>query len=257
MEFEFLSIILLFIAGAVAGICNAIAGGGTFFLFPVFMSLGIPPVVANASTAVSVWPGHALAVLGYRKEIGTLNGNLKVSILIYFMGGTFGAYLLIVSGNQVFVKIIPFLLIFATLLFAFGKKISELFKLNQRIGSYEKPKLYTRVCEFIFAVYGGYFGAGLGIMLMAGLQMIGVTDTQKNNALKNLFAMIITSVAVLVFVLSGLLVWKYTLFAFFGAVLGGIFGSRIARWLPSIWLRRVVILAGFLLSTHYFYKYYG
>ena len=109
----------------------------------------------------------------------------------------------------------------------------------------------------MIAIYGGFFIAGLGIMLMAGLQMLGVRDIQMNNALKNLLAAVISSVAALVFIFSGLVHWQYTLIAFIGAVIGGYWGGRIARWLPALWLRRIVIALGLGLSIFYALKYYG
>ena len=117
--------LLLFLAGVLAGICNAIAGGGTFFTFPVFLSAGIPPVVANASNAVAVWPGHALAAVGYRKELREFQHGMKGSIVVAMLGGAVGALLLAYIGDRSFSMLIPFLILFATLLFGFGKAINS------------------------------------------------------------------------------------------------------------------------------------
>lgn len=254
---ELSTLALLFFSGILAGISNAIAGGGTFFTFPVFLAAGVPPVIANASNAVAVWPGHALAVIGYREELRAFSGGIRTSIFIAILGGAVGALLLTYIGNKSFMKLIPFLILFATILFAFGGVLSRRVNSKSSGRSFASPSLVTQLCEFSFAVYGGFFGAGMGIMLMAGLHMLGVHDIQVNNALKNFLAAVVTSIAVCIFAFSGLVAWPYTLLAFSGAVIGGLAGAYIARWLSAIWLRRIVISLGLFLSIYYFIKYYG
>lgn len=248
--------LLLFLAGVLAGICNAIAGGGTFFTFPVFLSAGIPPVVANASNAVAVWPGHALAAVGYRKELREFQHGMKGSIVVAMLGGAVGALLLAYIGDRSFSMLIPFLILFATLLFGFGKAINSWIDDRTASISIESSGYLSRVLEFAIAVYGGFFGAGLGIMLMGGLLMLGIHDVHANNALKNLLGALITSVSVIVLSVSGLVSWPHTLFAFIGAVIGGFLGVPLARLLPDKWLRHLVIFIGIFLTVYYFAKYY-
>ena len=248
---------LLFGSGIMAGICNATAGGGTFFTFPVFLAAGLPPIVANASNAIAVWPGHALAVVAYRHELRTHPHGLRLSLLLGLLGGIIGAMLLVWIQNSVFLKLIPVLILFATLLFAFSDVIRGWLAKNPQDNQSLTRRGFAHVFELVIAIYGGFFIAGLGIMLMAGLQMLGVRDIQMNNALKNLLAAVISSVAALVFIFSGLVHWQYTLIAFIGAVIGGYWGGRIARWLPALWLRRIVIALGLGLSIFYALKYYG
>lgn len=248
--------LLLFLSGVLAGVCNAVAGGGTFFTFPIFLSAGIPPVVANASNAVAVWPGHALAAVGYRRELREFNHGMKSSIIIAIMGGAFGALLLAYIGNRAFSMLIPFLILFATLLFGFGKSVNSWINDRTASVSIETPGYVTRLFEFVVAAYGGFFGAGLGIMLMGGLLMLGVHDIHANNALKNLLGAIITAISVVVLSISGLVSWPHTIFAFIGAVIGGLLGVPLARLLSDIWLRRLVISIGIFLTIHYFVKYY-
>ena len=244
-------------AGLLAGVSNAIAGGGTFFTFPVFIAAGLPPVIANASNAVAVWPGHAFALVGYRRELSRFPGALAGSVAVALLGGIVGAILLARVGNQSFSKLIPFLILFATLLFAFGSTVASWLTSRTSGADLARPNPLTRVFEFIFAVYGGFFGAGLGVMLMAGLLMLGVRDAQTNNALKNLLATVVTTVSVVVLSVSGLVSWPHTLLAFAGAFAGGLLGARLARRLPALWLRRIVIAVGTALSGYYFGKYYG
>lgn len=248
--------LLLFLAGVMAGISNAVAGGGTFFTFPIFLLAGIPPVVANASNAVAVWPGHALAAVGYRRELRDFPHAIKGSIAVAVTGGIMGALLLAYLGNRAFSMLIPFLVLFATLLFAFGKEMNRWIDQRTSAISMQSPSHLTRGIELLIAMYGGFFGAGLGIMLMGGLLMLGVHDIHTNNALKNLLGAVVTAVSVVVLTLSGLVSWPHTVFAFFGAVLGGLLGVPVARLVPDIWLRRLVITVGMFLSIYYFIRYY-
>lgn len=244
-------------AGALAGLTNAIAGGGTFFTFPVLMAAGLPPVVANASNAVAVWPGHALAVVDSRNELSRIKVHVGPSVVIALLGGVVGFFLLVAIDNTAFAKAVPFLILFATLLFAFGRGLSTWFASRAPATAFQRRALVTRFCEFCFAVYGGFFGAGLGVMLMAGLLMLGVHDLYTNNALKNLLASVVTSVSVAIFAVTGLVSWSHTLVAFVGAIAGGFLGARAARLLSAVWLRRVVVAVGLVLSVYYSYRYYG
>ena len=248
--------IVLFFTGLIAGICNAVAGGGTFFTFPAFLAAGVPPVMANASNAVAVWPGHALAVIGYRKQLVGFASTIRGSIIVALVGGVIGAALLAIIDNHAFSKLIPFLILLATLIFAFGKDINQWLKKRMIANDFTKPSPTTRTFELLFAIYGGFFGAGLGVMLMAGLQMLDVTDIHASNALKNLLATIVTTVAVIVLAVSGLVSWPHTTVAFLGAIAGGLVGGRVARMLSADLLRRIVIGIGAVLSLYYFNVYY-
>lgn len=253
---DILIYLMLFVTGVLAGVSNAIAGGGTFFTFPAFLAAGVPPVMANASNAVAVWPGHALALVGYRRELGTLSNQVKGSLGVALVGGIAGALLLASFGNESFSLLIPWLILAATLLMIFGPSLNRALAKHGSELDYRKPGLRSRGLEFVFSVYGGFFGAGLGIMFMAGLQILGIRDAQLANALKNLLATVVTSVAVLVLAVSGLVSWSATAFAFAGAVVGGLVGGHVASRMPSALLRRLVIGLGLLLTLYYLVKYY-
>jgi uncharacterized protein len=247
---------VLVVTGFIAGISNAVAGGGTFFTFPALLASGLPPVVANASNSLAVWPGHVLALVGYRKELADYSHGIGGSVVVAIVGGAGGAALLATVGNQAFSKLIPPLILLATLLFAFGGKINRRLKVRAVATELSRPKLPARVCELLFALYGGFFGAGLGVMLMAGLRVLGVNDPHTNNALKNLLAAVINTVSVVVLVATGLIAWPHTALAFVGAVCGGLTGGHIARRIPAQVLRRIVIAFGFALTVYYCQKYY-
>src|SRR5690606_22319033 len=156
-----------------------------------------------------------------------------------------------------FELLIAFLLLVATLLFAAGEKVNRWIAAHAHNTRGRAAMLMEQSCLFAFSLYGGFFGAGLGVILMAGLLILGVTDLAANNALKNFLSAVITSVAVIVFALSGLVSWTHTVAAFSGAAVGGLLGARIAHLLSPQWLRRVVIGVGSVLSLYYFYQYYG
>lgn len=195
-------------------------------------------------------------MVGYRRELSRCSASIVGSIIVVLSGGVVGALLLIYVGDTAFSKLIPFLILFATLLLASGRSMGSWLSARTIGANHTRPSLLTRLVEFLFAVYGGFFGAGLGIMLMAGLLILGVHDLQANNALKNLLAAIANTVAVLVLAVSGLVSWSLTIVAFIGAMLGGLLGARVARVLPAVWLRRVVVAIGLVLSVYYFGKYY-
>lgn len=249
--------LLLIATGLLAGLCNALAGGGTFFTFPAFLAAGLPPVVANASNAIAVWPGHAFAAVGYRKELAARRDGMGGPIVAALAGGVLGALLLVFIEDDAFARLIPFLLLTATLLFAVGERLNLWIKAHTSgLEGHSAGALFKHGCLFLFSLYGGFFGAGLGVILMAALLMLGVTDLGVNNALKNLLGAIITSVAVAVFAFSGLVSWPHTLIALGGAAVGGVLGARIAHRLSALWLRRIVIGVGLVLSLYYFYRYY-
>jgi uncharacterized protein len=242
---------LLLAAGVASGIVNAFAGGGTFFTFPAMMMVGLSPLVANASNAIAVWPGHGAAVVAYRKELARRGGALIGKCAIAFAGGLAGALLLLVTGERAFAGLVPWLLLAATLLFAFGPALNRLLARDGRGLSAFGP-----LVEFAFAVYGGYFGAGLGVLLMAALAILGVDDLQEANALKNLLATVVTSVAVATFVTADLIAWAPTLVVLAGAAIGGYAGARLVRRIDAASLRAAVIAVGACLTAYYFWRYY-
>lgn len=255
-ELTFTYGVILFLTGIIAGVSNAVAGGGTFFTFPALLASGLPPVIANASNSLAVWPGHVLALVGYRKELAGYSHAIRGSIAVALVGGAAGAILLATVGNQAFSKLIPPLILLATLLFALGGKINRWLRERAVSADFSRPKLPTRFLELLFALYGGFFGAGLGVMVMAGLQMLGVTDPHANNALKNLLAAVVNTASIVVLVATGLVAWPHTSLAFSGAVFGGLIGGHVARRIPAQVLRRIVVAFGAGLTVYYFNKYY-
>ena len=243
---------LLVAMGFLGGVINALVGGGTFFTFPILLALGIPPIAANATSTVALWPGIVMSARAYIIELRAVREKLPARCAVAISGGAVGAILLLASGNEFFFSLIPWLIGTATLLFAFSNAIVRQIS---KLGSGTNAMLSLGL-GLAFAVYGGYFGAGVGILLMAVLSLAGESDTQIANAQKNLLSALINGTAVIIFVVLGAVIWSYALAVMAGAVPGGYFGARAARALPKKWLRICVISVGTILTAVYFQRVY-
>ncbi len=248
-------IVLLAGAGFVAGAANAVVGGGTFFSFPVLLSVGLPPVIANATNTVALWPGAVTASTIYLPELKNVRNGLFLRVCVALLGGVTGALLLLASSNVFFFTLVPWLLALATLLFAFSGPIVEF--VSRFAKGHRSNVIVPLTLEFVFAIYGGYFGAGLGVLLMAGMALAGHSDTQSANAQKNLLAAAINGVAAALFVLVGAVRWLAAFSVMAGAIAGGFAGAHAARLIPAPWLRGIVIAVGTALSALYFAEVYG
>jgi uncharacterized membrane protein YfcA len=245
-------IALVSIAAFCAGAMNSVAGGGTFFSFPALLAAGVPPVAANASNSVALWPASLSGAWVYRKELAYYKRYLIPMGVVSFMGGIIGGLLLLATKDAVFSRLIPWLLLFATLLFAFSGKFSALLR---GVVSVKPDNSMTALAgQAVVSVYGGFFGAGMGILMLASLAMAGHDNVHEINAIKNLLSAIIYSVTVLTFVIAGAISWPHTIIMLATATLGGYWGASIARKIPALWLRRFIIATGFILTALYFYK---
>jgi hypothetical protein len=240
---------LLFGAGIAGGTANAIAGGATLVTFPAMLATGLPAIIANASNALAVLPGALVAALSDRRQLPPASGALGALLVSALAGGAVGAVLLMVTPETVFAAIVPALIGFATLIFAFGKRIQAAVK-GLAQGS---PTLRT-ILAFPATVYGGYFGAGLGVMLMAVLAITGREDLRAANALKNLCSTVANLTAVVIFVLQGLISWPETLVMLAGAVIGGLAGGRLIAVLPAPTVRAAIIVIGTLMTLIYAWR---
>lgn len=245
---------LVGIAAFCAGAMNSVAGGGTFLSFPALLAVGVPPVAANASNSVALWPASLSGAWAYRQELARYKRYLIPLGIVSFAGGIGGGLLLLATKDGTFSRLIPWLLLFATVLFAFSGQISRLL----RHAKSHKPgnSIASLAGHAVVSVYGGFFGAGMGILMLASLAMAGHDDVHEINAIKNLLSAVIYSVTVLTFVIAGAVSWPYTLIMLATATLGGYWGASIARKIPALWLRRFIIAVGFSLAVFYFYKAY-
>jgi uncharacterized membrane protein YfcA len=255
-----LHITLLFLSSILAGMANAVAGGGTFFSFPALTAGGIPSLIANATNAVAVTPGHALAAFAYRSELGRSKKRLISLAASSAVGAIIGAILLTITSERMFSHLVPWLLLFATVSFAARPRLQKFIKTRKVSfnagSSAEATSLKSSISYFLASIYGGYFGAGEGIVLITILTLSGVEDVQEANALKNAIATIVSLIAVLVLAYKGLIVWKYGILMIIGATIGGLYGGKLAKRLDKKMLRAVVIIVGSLLTAWYFVSPY-
>jgi uncharacterized membrane protein YfcA len=250
-------IALIGIAAFAAGAVNSVAGGGTFFSFPALLAIGVPPVIANASNSVSLWPGSLAGAWAFRRELKRFSRSLPMLSVVAFVGGIGGGLLLLATSNAAFATLIPWLLLLATVLFAFSAQISALVRKWKppAAGADERhigPGGY--VFQLAVSVYGGFFGAGMGILMIAALAIQGFKDVHEINALKNWLSAVIYSVAVATFVIADAVSWPHTLVMLVTATIGGYWGAAVARKLPALWLRRFIIAVGGVLTVYYFGK---
>jgi uncharacterized protein len=244
--------IFLFFAGALGGAINAVAGGGSFVAFPALMFTGVPPVSANATNTLALWVGVTASGGAYRNRLSISRRVMIPLIVTSVIGGLAGAFLLIKTPAQTFLKVMPWLMLGATLLFAFGKHLTG--RIAAGISSDASRGAITgaSVFELIVAVYGGYFGGGIGIMNLAMLAAMGMTDIHDMNALKVVLGGVINGVATVTFVITGAIVWPQAIVMTLGAILGGYFAAHYAQKLPQSWIRAFVILVGAAMTVYFF-----
>ena len=246
--------IAIVLTSGLAGAINAVAGGGTFLLFPALTGLGrLTEKAANMTATIGLWPGSVSAAIAARSETRKLPRPMLLTYsVISLVGGGLGAYLLVHTSAQTFVHVIPWLLGFATLVFAFSKPIAKWAGRHHAKPSL-KWTLLVAVIQFFISVYGGYFGAGIGVLMLAGLSFAGLESIHQTNALKVLLATLINAVAVVIF-LFGEIDWRLAPAMAVASAIGGFLGMRVAGKLKPEKLRYIILCIGITLTTVYFYR---
>lgn len=243
---------ILILAAFAAGVLNAIAGGGSFLTLPALIFTGVPPVAANATSAMAVLPGYLSGAWGFREELSTVpRAELKQYLWLTLIGGALGAGLLLVTSNAAFTKLIPWLLLLATLLFAFGGQLQDW--LRQRGKAHQIP---VTPLLLVVSIYGGYFNGGLGILLLAAFGSLGMRDLHLMNGLKNVLSFVLAVISVLIFVLAGLIEWPEALVMMVAATVGGYAGAMVSRRLPREWVKTFITLTGVVMTLIFYYRYY-
>jgi len=239
---------LIALAAFFAGVLNAMAGGGSFLTLPALIYIGIPPVAANATSAVAVFPGYLSSTLGFVQEIRTFDRKQLIQLIaLSCVGGLAGAMLLLTTPSDIFRGLIPWLLLFATLLFSMGDRISRW--LNRPTELQEKS---SPLAVLLVSVYGGYFNGGLGIILLALFSSMGFRDLNLMNGLKNGLSFLLSAVSVTAFALAGVVHWPEAIVMMITATIGGYVGARLARKLPAAWVKNLVVLVGALMTIAFF-----
>ncbi len=242
--------ILIAVAAFLAGILNAIAGGGSFLTFPALVFAGVPPVIANATSAIAVFPGYLAAAVGFKDDIASVERKQLIHQTgITLIGGLIGALLLLMSSNDFFTAIVPFLLLASTAIFAFQDRILAW---GRNGGLQLTP--YGAIGTLVVAIYGGYFNGGLGIVLLALYAMWGLTNLNVMNGLKNGVSFVISAISVLTFAIAGLIVWPSAIVMMIANILGGYFGAKLAKRLSKTIVRNIVIAVGLVMSAIFFYR---
>ena len=247
----FLGFLLVFLAALLGGAINSIAGGGTLLTFPAIVWLGIPALAANATSTVALWPGSFGSMWAYRGELAGTRRWLVWFTVPSILGGITGAQLLIHTSADRFDAIVPFLVLGATVLFLLQPVVSR--RLARRgieesvsEGALPRPSWRFLASQFAVAVYGGYFGAGIGILMLATLGAMGLTNIHRMNGIKNWGAMCINATAALMFIVSGMVTWPVAAAMALGGLAGGYGGARLALRVGQTWVRRAVVAIGFI-----------
>ena len=241
------SSLIIFGAAFLAGAVNSIAGGGTLISFPTRVWLGRDAILANATNAAALWPGSFAGMIGFRQDLAKVRRSLLLLTIPSLLGGAVGAILLLHTSTRTFEQLVPWLILSATLLLAFQEVIT-------RHLPYRWPLGVVLAFQFLVGIYGGYFGAGMGILMLAALGLMGLTDLHQMNGLKNLLAICINGVAAIYFALSGAVIWFDALLMAVAAILGGYAGAKIAHKLGRGFVRGAVVVIGLAMTVALFLK---
>jgi hypothetical protein len=242
----------LMAAGFVAGVMNSIAGGGTLVTFPALVFSGLPSVIANATSTVALLPAALSSAAGYRQQVRSVVRWLKVFAPVSLLGGLVGGILLVRTPSNVFDWLVPFLILFATILFMANNAVARFFGNRVQVSGEEtggRTRLWPVAFQFCVALYGGYFGAGIGILMLASLGLQGFKDVHEMNALKVILGFLINVVAALYFIMSGLIVWWSAGVMAVGTILGGYAGAHFAQRIPQSAVRRVITAIGLIIAA--------
>ena len=236
---------LLASASFIAGIINSIAGGGSFLTFPALVFTGVPTIAANATSAVAVFPGYLSGALGFAKELKECpKSKFLLLITLSIMGGIGGSLLLLITPASVFSYIIPWLLGFATLLFAFGDFVARWAKKNSNSNGF-----LGNLTTLIVCIYGGYFNGGLGIILLALFSTLGMRDIHLMNGLKNIMSFALSAASVVTFAIAGIVFWQQAIIMMIAATIGGYFGVVVARKLSKDTIRMIIVIIGLIMTV--------
>lgn len=239
---------LLVAAAFGAGAMNAVAGGGSFLSFPALVFAGVPPVAANATSATAVWPASIASALAFRKDLVHERRVLLLFGVVSLAGGLLGALLLILTPERRFAMLVPWLILAATVVFAAGPRITK----ELRARDLHAPIWLIAAIQSVIAIYGGYFGGGMGIMMLAAFSALGIGSLNAQNGLKHILAVALNGIAIVAFVWAGIIIWPYAVLMMIGSIAGGWFVARWARGIDARYVRGAVIVIGVVLTAYFF-----
>jgi uncharacterized protein len=240
--------LLLIAAAFAAGAINSVAGGGSFLTFPSLVFAGVPAVIANASNTVALVPGSLASAFSYRGDIARMEeGRVKTWFFVSLLGGAIGAALLLFTSDKTFRQVAPWLLLFATILFGFGSRISMALR-----GRLHSSQALMLILLFPIAVYGGYFGGGIGIMILAAFRLYGLTDIHGMNGIKTILSTALNAIASFIFIAAHQIWWRPTLLMMAAGIAGGYLGPVLARRMKPEIIRAIVIVVGAIMTAYFF-----
>jgi uncharacterized membrane protein YfcA len=252
--------LILFLAGFIAGADNAVAGGGSILVYPLLLSLGLPPITANATTTAGIWPGTLGSTYGYRGPIQRIPRYYFLLLIPGAIGGLIGAILLGKTSNNAFEYIVPWFIVGASILLALQPRIHRwlLTKAGKRFTKHNHITILTLVGTLLLvtAIYGGYFGAGIGIIMLAFLGMTKLRDIHQMNGLKILMGATVNFMALIYFSLHGMIAWSVVPALASGTILGGWIGATYSSRLPDKLIRKLIVIIGLCLAAILFAKQY-
>lgn len=256
MSFE---LVFLFLAGFFGGVLNSIAGGGSFITFPALIFVGIPPIMANATNTFASCAGYMSGTYAFRKEISAHKDELFLLVILSLIGGVLGAWLLLQTPEAVFREAIPWLMLFATVLFIFGGNINAWLK---RVSSNHRHASSIGGVLLLFlllgvSTYGGFFNAGLGIITLSYLALAGHTNINAMNGLKLLVSSTVSLIAISLFIYNGVIAWYEGTIVLCGTLAGGYVAAHVSRNLPQKQVRNFVILASVATTLYFFIDTYS
>lgn len=251
---DIFSLVLAFVAALAAGFVNAIAGGGTLISFPALVAIGIPPVAANITNTIALCPGYFGGITAQRRDLLTQRKRLFTILPVGVAGGIAGGLLLLNTSENSFRILIPYLILVSTLLLAFQPMLKKIVEAHMQQSTHHRKKsIVVLSVVFFAAIYGGYFGAGLGVILLAVLGLLIDDSLVKLNALKQAISLSVNVSAAVYFSFSGQVNWPVALVMFFGSILGGLFGGKTASVIRPEILRWAVVVIGFTVALVYFF----
>jgi uncharacterized protein len=253
MELTLLTIPALFLMGLWAGAVNSVAGGGTFFSFPLLLLFGMPPMLANTTNKFALWFASIAGVTGFWAEVKSLKGQLRFYFTAGVIGSFLGSVLLLLTPPERFEAMIPWLLLASTLIFAFGKRLIAYLRRGAATDPIGKP--VSALGQGVIGIYGGFFAAGMGMLMMALYELSGIKSVHQMNGLKTFVGLGINGISALTFMAVGAVDWPVALVLLVGALIGGYGGAVLSKKVPEPLLRRMIIAYGALMTAYFFGKY--
>jgi uncharacterized membrane protein YfcA len=242
---------ILFLAGVLGAALNAVVGGGSFVTFPALLAAGVPPIQANASSTFVLWPAVVSSTAAYWKALTVGRRFLFAMAVASIAGGALGALLLLRTPPSNFVRLVPWLMLAATLIFTFGGRIVSA-RPGEGAGPSARAAAVAVALQVAIAVYGGFFGGGMGIVMLASWSLLGMKDLHGSNALRLLLATLINGTAILLFLANRSIAWGPSLVMVVGSVIGGYGAAAWARRLSQVWLRRIVVAIAWAMTGYFF-----